>query len=136
MEASYIGQAGRAIEPLIAPLGYDWQIGVGLISAVAAREVFVSTMGVVYGVGEVEDDTASLEERMQAQQRADGSPLWTPLIGISVLIWFALAMQCISTTAVMVRETGGWRWPLLQLFGMNLLAYVCCLVLWQVGRLL
>lgn len=132
-EHSLAGRFGKAIEPVIAPLGYDWKIGIGLVGAFAAREVFVSTMGIVYGAGEVEDETTGLEQRMLADTRADGSPRFSFLLGISLLVWFALAMQCISTVATMVRETKGWRWPLLQLVGMNTLAYVVCLAIWQVG---
>lgn len=127
------GRAGHLIEPVIAPLGMDWQIGIGLIGAFAAREVFVSTMGITYGVGAVEDETAPLEERMKAATRPDGSPVWTPLLAVVALVWFVLAMQCLSTVAVMVRETGGWRWPLIQLAGMNALAWILGFAIWQVG---
>jgi ferrous iron transport protein B len=131
---SLAGRAGKALEPAIAPLGMDWQIGVGLIGAFAAREVFVSTLGITYGAGEGDgEDTARLEQRMQAATRADGTPVWSTLLAVVVLAWFVIAMQCISTLAVMVRETGGWRWPLAQLAGMNVLAYLVCLAIWQVG---
>jgi ferrous iron transport protein B len=130
---SLAGRAGGLIEPLIAPLGMDWQTGVGLIGAFAAREVFVSTMGVVHGVGSVGDQTTPLEDRMRAATRPDGTPVWTPLLAVVVLVWFVLAMQCLSTVAVMVRETGGWRWPLLQLAGMNTLAWLSGLAIWQIG---
>jgi ferrous iron transport protein B len=130
---SVAGRAGRLVEPLIRPLGMDWQIGVGLIGAVAAREVFVSTMGISYGVGVDEHTDAPLQERMLASTRADGSPVWTPLLAVVVLVWFVIAMQCFSTIAVMVRETGGWRWPLLQLVGMNSLAWLVCCAIWQIG---
>lgn len=134
IEHSVVGRFGQAIEPLIAPLGYDWKIGVGLVGAFAAREVFVSTMGIVYGVGaEVEDEPEPLLARMAAEQAPDGSPRYGLLLGISLLVWFAIAMQCISTVAVMVRETKGWRWPMAQLIGMNSLAYVLCLAIWQIG---
>lgn len=133
LKHSVAGRAGHLIEPLIAPLGMDWQIGVGLIGAFAAREVFVSTMGVTYGVGAVEDETAPLEERMMAATRPDGSPVWTPLLATVVLVWFVLAMQCLSTVAVMVRETGGWRWPLAQLAGMNAIAWIIGFAIWQIG---
>ncbi|MCX8039732.1 MAG: ferrous iron transport protein B [Planctomycetota bacterium] len=128
---SAVGRLGQALAPLLAPLGFDWQIGIGLIGAFAAREVFVSTLAVVYGVGSGGEDPAPLIERMQALTRPDGSAMWTTLTGIVVLLWFVLAMQCLSTVAVMVRESGGWRWPLVQLFGMNLIAYAVCLLVWQ-----
>ena len=106
------------------------------MSAVAAREVFVSTMGVVYGVGALEDEaTAPLQQQMSAAKRSDGSAIWDLRTGIGVLIWFAIAMQCMSTTAIVRRETNGWRWPLLQLAGFNAFAYVVCLTWWQVSGL-
>ncbi len=133
LQHSLAGRTGHLIEPVLAPLGMDWQIGIGLVGAFAAREVFVSTMGVVHGVGGDDEDTAPLAERMQAATRPDGSPLWTPLLATVVLVWFVLAMQCLSTVAVMVRETGGWRWPLIQLAGMNGLAWICGFAIWQIG---
>jgi ferrous iron transport protein B len=130
---SIAGRFGHVVEPLIRPLGFDWKMGVGLVGAFAAREVFVSTMAIVYNAGS-EEETADLESAMLADTRPDGSPVWTPLVGVSLLIWFVLAMQCISTLAIVRRETGGWRWPLGMLLYMNGLAYVLCLVVYQVGR--
>ena len=109
---------------------------VGLVGAFAAREVFVATMGIVYRVGDSEDDTAPLSDAMTQDRRPDGSPTCTPLVALSMLVWFVLAMQCISTTAVVRRETGGWTWPLIQLVSMNLIAYAACLVIYQGGRAL
>ncbi|MFW5829103.1 MAG: ferrous iron transport protein B [Planctomycetota bacterium] len=132
ISGSAAGQLGKAIEPVIAPMGADWQIGIGLLGAFAAREVFVSTMGVVYGVGgEVDEESTALTKQMLAVERADGSPLWTPALAIVIMVWFALAMQCISTTAVMRRETKSWRWPLAQVAGMNVLAWLVAVGLWQ-----
>jgi ferrous iron transport protein B len=133
LQHSLAGRAGKLIEPVIAPLGMDWQIGIGLVGAFAAREVFVSTLGVVHGVGGDDADTAPLASRMQEAKRPDGTPLWTPLLAVVALVWFVLAMQCLSTVAVMVRETGGWKWPLIQLAGMNGLAWVVGFAIWQVG---
>ena len=101
------------IEPAIAPLGFDWKIGVGLIGAFAAREVFVSTMGVVYGVGDEVDEQSggAAREDPRTSTRADGRPVYTPLVGLSLMVFFALACQCMSTLAVVKRETRGWRWP-------------------------
>jgi ferrous iron transport protein B len=130
-EHSIAGRIGHFIEPAIRPLGYDWKMGVGLVSAFAAREVFVSSLGIVYSVGEVEDDDAPLREQILADRYADGRPVWTPLVAVSLLIWFVLAMQCMSTLAIVRRETGGWRWPIGMLVYMNALAYVCCLVVYQ-----
>lgn len=133
---SVAGRLGHVIEPLIAPMGGDWKIGIGLIGAFAAREVFVGTMGVVYGAGVVENETTGLIERMHADTRPDGRPLWTPLLAITLFVWFAFAMQCISTTAIMRRETAGWRWPLAQLVSFNAFAWVCCVTIWQIGTAL
>jgi len=133
LEHSLAGRTGRLIEPVIAPLGMDWQVGIGLIGAFAAREVFVSTLGVVHGVGGDDQDTTPLAQRMQEAKRPDGTPLWSPLLAVVTLAWFVLAMQCLSTVAVMVRETGGWRWPLIQLVGMNGLAWFAGFLIWQIG---
>nr|MBA3937933.1 ferrous iron transport protein B [Planctomycetota bacterium] len=124
---------GHLMEPAIAPLGFDWKIGVGLVGAFAAREVFVSTLGIVYSVGEAEDDSLPLHEALKADRRADGRPVWTPVVAISLLVWFVLAMQCMSTLAVVRRETGGWGWPLFQLVYMNALAYAGALLVYQIG---
>jgi ferrous iron transport protein B len=142
---SIAGRMGRLMEPAIRPLGYDWKMGVGLVSAFAAREVFVSSMGIVYSVGEVErDKTQGLAAAMRADRYGDasyarrnswhtGKPVWTPLVAVSLLVWFVLAMQCMSTFAVVRRETGGWGWPIFMLVYMNVLAYVVALVVYQVG---
>jgi ferrous iron transport protein B len=118
---------------MIAPMGYDWKIGVGLIGAFAAREVFVATLGTVYSVGEeVEADNISLHAAMR-QDKRDGEILWTIPLGISLLVFFAIAMQCISTVAVVRQETNSWRWPLFQLLYMNVLAYVLATLVYQIG---
>jgi ferrous iron transport protein B len=125
---------GKAIEPMIAPLGYDWKIGVGLIGAFAAREVFVATMGVVYSVGEDQDEESEgLHQAMQADLKPNGNPLWDLPTVFSILVFFVIAMQCISTVAVMRQETGSWKWPIIQLVGMNVLAYVLALLVYQIG---
>jgi ferrous iron transport protein B len=133
MDHSIAGRLGHLIEPLIAPLGFDWKIGVGLVGSFAAREVFVSTLGITYGIGDPGDETAPLEERMQGETWADGSPVWTSATALSLLVWFVLAMQCISTTAVVKRETGSWRWPIIQILVMNGMAWVACLITYQVA---
>jgi ferrous iron transport protein B len=133
-EYSIAGRAGKLMEPVLTPLGYDWKIGVGLIGSFAAREVFVSTMAITYAAEDPEDGgSVSLAEAMQADRRPDGTLVWTPLIAVSVLVWFVLAMQCVSTVAVVRRETQSWGWPLFQLAYMNVLAYVICLAIYQVG---
>src|SRR5688572_1051985 len=117
LEHSIGGRMGRTIEPAIAPLGYDWKIGIALVASFAAREVFVSTMGQIYNLEDVDEESEPLREQMRAEQRPDGSPLFTPLVCISLMVFYVLAMQCISTVAIVKRETGGWRWPLFQEIG-------------------
>ncbi len=137
LEHSAAGRIGKAIEPTIAPLGFDWKIGVGLIGAFAAREVFVSTMGLVYGIGEeVDEETPALRDRIEAETHADGRPVYTPLTGLSLMVFFALAAQCMSTLAVVKRETNGYRWPAFLFAYMTALAWVASLVVYQGGRLL
>jgi ferrous iron transport protein B len=131
---SIAGRMGHVLEPVIHPLGYDWKMGIGLVGAFAAREVFVSTMAITYGAGS-EDETQPLEQAMQNDRYANGKPVWTPLVAISLLVWFVLAMQCMSTLAIVKRETGGWKWPLFMLAYMNVLAYVVALGVYQVGRI-
>lgn len=133
---SWAGRAGQWMEPLIEPMGYDWKMGIGLIGAFAAREVFVSTMGIVYAVGEADEESEGLHDAMKGDLRADGTVLWTLPTVLSVLVFFVIAMQCISTVAVMKKETLGWKWPLIQLFSMNILAYVLATLVYQIGSLL
>jgi ferrous iron transport protein B len=136
IEESYAGRVGKAIEPAIAPLGFDWKIGIGIVGAFAAREVFVSTMGVVYAVEADPDDSAQLRDQLRAERRPDGSPAYTPLIGLSLMIFFALACQCMSTLAVVKRETASWRWPLFLFAYMTALAWAMSFIVYQGGRLL
>ena len=133
-EYSFAGRFGHKLEPVIRPLGYDWKMGVGLVAAFAAREVFVSTEGIVYATGNAEEaGTSSLSTAMQNARYSNGKPVWTPLVAVSLLIWFVLAMQCMSTVAIVKRETGGWSWPIFMILYMNGLAYVVCLIVFQVG---
>lgn len=137
MEQSFAGMAGHAIEPVIKPLGYDWKIGIGLISSFAAREVFVSTMSVVYAVeAEDDDDLAALRDRIAAETWPDGSPVYTPLVCVSLLVFYVFAMQCLSTVAIVKRETNGWKWPLFQLGYLTGAAYILSLIVYQGGRVL
>jgi ferrous iron transport protein B len=137
LERSYAGRLGKALEPALAPLGFDWKIGVGIVGAFAAREVFVSVMGLVYGLGEVADDeVAPLRDRMRAETRSDGQPVYTPLVGLSLMVFFALACQCMSTLAVVRRETRSWRWPIFLFGYMTTLAWVASFMVYQGGRLL
>jgi ferrous iron transport protein B len=128
LEASFIGQFGQFIEPVIHPLGYDWKIGIALITSFAAREVFVGTLGTIYSVGE-ENFEERLVDRMRKETFADsGKPVYTFASGLSLLVFYVFAMQCMSTIAVVYRETGGWKWPLIQLFYMSGLAYLLALL--------
>jgi ferrous iron transport protein B len=137
IENSFAGRAGRIIEPAIAPLGFDWKIGIGLISSFAARETIISTLSIVYNVGQdSETRSSSLVETLRSARRSDGSRIWTPLTGISLMIFFLLACQCMSTVAVVRRETNSWRWPIFMVSYMMVLAYLASLLTFQGGRLL
>ena len=135
---SVLGRFGHAVEPVVAPLGYDWKIGVSIVASFAAREVFVSTMGTIYGVGG--EDEAALSERLLAQQRPDGTPMYTPLIAVGLMVFYVYALMCMSTTAVTVREAGGgrtgWKWAGIQFTYMLGLAYVAAWAVVVVGRAL
>ena len=134
IESSYGGRLGKAIEPVIAPLGFDWKLGIGIIGSFAAREVFVSTLGLVYGAGEVDDEALPLRQKLK-QETVDGKPRYTPLVGLSLLIFFALSCQCMSTLAVVRRETKTWKWPAFMFVYMTALAYAASLAVYQGGRL-
>ncbi|HEX6728717.1 MAG TPA: ferrous iron transport protein B, partial [Pyrinomonadaceae bacterium] len=135
---SYAGQAGQFIEPMIAPLGFDWKIGIGLISSFAARETIVSTLSVVYNVGGEGDPEGdgSLTQAMANARRPDGSRVWTPLVALSLMVFFVLACQCMSTLAIVRRETNSWRWPVFMVSYMLALAYAASFITFQGGRLL
>ncbi|WP_103068811.1 ferrous iron transport protein B [Aquimarina sediminis] len=131
LEYSFIGYAGKAIEPVVAPLGYDWKIGIGLISSFAAREVFVGTLATIYSVGSDEEET--IKNRMAAEiSPVTGGPLFNLASGISLLLFYAFAMQCMSTLAIVKRETNSWKWPLAQLVFMSIFAYGVALIAYQV----
>ena len=130
------GRMGHAIEPVIAPLGFDWKIGIGIVASFAAREVFVGTMGQIYNIEEADEESEGLREQMRAEKRPDGSPLFTPLVCLSLMVFYVLAMQCVSTVAIVRRETGGWTWPLFQIAYMTALAYLGSLIVYQGGKLL
>ena len=137
MAHSFAGKAGRILEPAIKPLGFDWQIGIGIIASFAAREVFVSTMGVVFNAqSEDDEDTAPLRQALAQAKWPDGSRLFTPLTCLSLMVFYVFAMQCISTIAIVRRETNSWRWPLFQLGYMTGAAWILSLVVFQGGQLL
>ncbi len=133
---SFAGRAGHTLEPVIAPLGFDWQIGIGLITSFAAREVFVSTMSVVFNAESKDDDTAPLRQAMLAAKWPDGRPLFTPLVCFTLMIFYVFAMQCMSTIAVVRRETNGWKWPIFQTLYMTGTAWILSFIVFQGGRAL
>ncbi len=131
---SFAGQAGHLLEPVIKPLGFDWRIGIGLITSFAAREVFVSSMGVIFGVAGADENPTPLRDALRAARWPDGAPLFTPLVCLVLMIYYVFAMQCMSTVAVVKRETNSWRWPLFQIFYMTGTAWLFCFVVYQMGR--
>jgi ferrous iron transport protein B len=133
LENSYIGIMGKTIEPAIEPLGYDWKIGIALISSFAAREVFVGALATIYSVESDDEDTSTIKERMASEVHPEtGEPRFNFAVGMSLLVFYAFAMQCMATLAIVKRETKSWKWPLIQLFGMGILAYVSSLVVFQI----
>ncbi len=133
LENSYAGILGRTIEPIIKPLGYDWKIGIALITSFAAREVFVGTMATLYSVGgDVDEENPTLRNKMNAAVRPDGSKVYNLATGVSLMVFYVLAMQCMSTLAVVKRETGTWKWPLIQFVMMTVIAYVLSFIAYQI----
>jgi ferrous iron transport protein B len=133
LENSYAGILGKAIEPVIEPLGYDWKIGIALITSFAAREVFVGTMATLYSVGD-SDNELLLKEKMKAAEHPDGRPVFNLASGLSLMIFYVFAMQCMSTLAVVKRETRTWKWPIIQLIYMTALAYVMSFIIYQIFK--
>lgn len=133
LRQSFAGRLGRAIEPALKPLGFDWKIGIGIVTSFAAREVFVSTLSVVYNVGGDGENTASLAEVMKSERRDDGRVTYTPLTGITLMVFYVFAMQCVSTVAVVRRETNSWKWPIFQTVYMTSLAWILAFLTYQVG---
>ena len=133
LRQSFAGRLGRAIEPILKPLGFDWKIGIGIVTSFAAREVFVSTLSVVYNVGGDGENTASLAEVMKSERRSDGRAMYTPLTGITLMVFYVFAMQCVSTVAVVRRETNSWKWPIFQTVYMTSLAWILAFLTYQIG---
>ena len=131
LENSYIGILGKSIEPIIQPLGYNWQIGIALITSFAAREVFVGSMATIYSVGEDFEEDETLLSKMRSETYRDGSKVYTLASGISLMVFYAFAMQCMSTLAIVLRETKSWKWPMIQLFYMTVLAYLSAFITYQ-----
>jgi len=141
VQRSFAGYAGRLMEPAIAPLGFDWKMGIGILSSFAAREVFVSTMSIVYSqarpTGEDEKSLGrKLQTILQEQKFANGARVYTPLRAVTLMVFYVLALQCVSTVAVVRRETNSWKWPLFQWLYMGALAWLLAFVTYQGGRFL
>lgn len=133
LENSYIGILGKTIEPVIRPLGYDWKIGIALITSLAAREVFVGTLATIYSVGSDDENTSTIKEKMRSEVNQDtGRKRFNFPVGMSLMVFYAFAMQCLATLAIVKRETKTWKWPLIQLFGMGLLAYLSSFLTYQI----
>jgi len=134
---SFAGRAGRLIEPAIAPLGFDWKIGIALLSSFAAREVMVSTMATVYNLGDADPTSVSLREKLRhAENPRTGARAYSPLMAVSLMVFFVLACQCMSTVAVVRRETNSWRWPIFMVLMMNALAWIASFAVFQGGKAL
>ena len=137
VEQSYIGSAGKFIEPVIKPLGFDWKIGVGLITSFAAREVIISTLATIYNIdAQKSESLIPVKKAMIADRYLDGRPVFTPLVALSLMVFFVYAAQCMSTFAVVKRETNSWKWPFVMVIYMNILAYLAALVVFQGGKLI
>ncbi len=133
LENSYIGILGKSIEPVIKPLGYDWKIGIALITSFAAREVFVGTLATIYSVEADDEDTSTIKQKMASEINPDtGKKRFNFPVGMSLMVFYAFAMQCMATLAIVKRETKTWKWPLIQLFGLALLAYVSSFLTYQI----
>lgn len=132
LENSFAGIVGHSLEPVIRPLGYDWKIGIALVTSFAAREVFVGTMATLYSVGDTEGTETTLREKMRAARRADGTPVYTLATGSSLLIFYVFAMQCMSTMAIVRRETGSWKYPLIQFVYMLGIAYIMSYMIFRI----
>ena len=133
LENSYIGTLGKTIEPVIRPLGYDWKIGIALITSFAAREVFIGTLATIYSVEADDEDTTTIKQKMASEINPDtGKKRFNFPVGMSLMVFYAFAMQCMATFAIVKRETKTWKWPLIQLFGMALLAYISSFLTYQI----
>jgi ferrous iron transport protein B len=131
LEHSYMGYLGKGIEPVIRPLGYDWKIGISLLTSFAAREVFVGSLATIYSVHQEDDDPTPLIERLKKEKRADGTPTYSLASGLSLLVFYVFAMQCMATLAVVKRETKSWKWPLIQTAYMGVMAYLGALIVFN-----
>jgi ferrous iron transport protein B len=134
LEHSYAGQFGHLMEPVIEPLGFDWKIGIGLITSFAAREVMVGTLNTIYSVEDEGDEALSLQKKLRRDiNETTGEPVYNVWTALSLMIFFALAMQCMSTIAIVRRETNSWKWPAIMFTYMTGLAYLCSFIVYQAG---
>ncbi len=136
LENSYLGKFGKWMEPIFKPLGFDWKLSIGIISAFPAREVIISTLGIIYNVGEATEESQTLRTKLQNEKNPDGSLVYTPLTAISLIVFFALCAQCMSTLAVIKKELGSWKYPVIVFLYMTGLAYFSSLVVYQTGKFL
>lgn len=127
LEYSAAGRIGKFIEPVIAPIGFDWKIGTALIGAFAAKEVFVAQMGIVYSLGEADEDSDDLREKLREN--------YSPLVGFAIMVFALLSAPCMATFAIVKRESNLWKWAFFQFFGMTIVAYIVTLIVYQIGRL-
>ena len=137
LQFSFAGRLGRVIEPVIRPLGFDWKIGIGLVSSFAAREVLVSTLAIIYNVGNDSNESSTdlISALRNAKDPVTGKAVYTPLIAVGIMVFFVLACQCLSTVAIVRRETGGWSWPLFMITYMTILAWAGAFLVHQGGLL-
>ena len=133
LEASYAGIAGKFIEPIIQPLGFDWKIGIALITSFAAREVFVGTISTLYSIGK-DADNLTIKQKLQQEKNATGKPVFTMAVALSLVLFYLFAMQCISTLATVRRETNSLKWPLIQFVYMSGTAYLVSLIVFQIFK--
>jgi len=131
LQNSFMGKMGKFIEPVITPLGFDWKIGIGVISSFAAREVFVSTMGIVYNLGPSDEESETLRRKLQTAVKEDGSPAYTLRTALALMVFFAFAAQCMSTLAIIGRETNSRKWPVFVFCYMTVFAYLLSLFVYQ-----
>ena len=131
LENSYIGIIGKSMEPVIKPLGYDWKIGIAVVTSFAAREVFIGTLATIYSVGSHSDEETTIKKRMEQEVYPDGTKVFNFATGISLLLFYAFAMQCVSTLAIVKKETNTWKWPIVQLVFMSAIAYISALIAYQ-----
>ena len=129
LENSYIGTAGKILEPILTPLGYDWKIGIAIITSFAAREVFVGTLATIFSVGSENMDT--IKEKMSYQRKPNGQLLFNLPTGVSLMVFYAFALQCVSTIAIVKKETNSWKWPAIQFIFMTIIAYISAYIVYM-----